>query len=160
MQHSQFVLRHPIVTISRASPTEAMQHNATQCYAYHEKTVSVREQRDSQRPCAHRPSKKCACNSLGSVPLFCASPAKPRPALSAWKTMVHHATPCNTMQHNVTRTRRNLSDPSHAEQAQLATTTSSCRTNAGLEERALYSNGLPCRRRYPSPMESVLDEGG
>jgi hypothetical protein len=73
---------------------------ATQCNTMlrvSRRTVSVREQRDSQRPCAHRPSKKCTCNSLGSVPLFCTSPAKPRPALSASKTMVHHATPCNTM---------------------------------------------------------------
>jgi len=69
VHHATLPIRfaHSIVTIGRASPTEA---NATQCNAYHEKTVSVRGPLGSQRPCVHRPSKECTCNSLGSVLLF------------------------------------------------------------------------------------------
>jgi hypothetical protein len=58
----------------------------------HEKTVSVRRPAVLKRPCPHLPSKDCTCNSLGSVPPFCTSSAKRRLALSASKTMVHHAT--------------------------------------------------------------------
>ena len=57
------------------------------------------------------------------------------------------------------RIRARLTAPGHGEQAQAAITLLNCRTNAKPGERVMYSTGLHCRLRSPSPMESVRDEG-